>query len=88
MKYKFDPHKNSLLLQQRQISFDDIITAIFNGDLVTVRDHHNSEKYPHQKIIYVRIAQEIYAVPCIFEEGGDIFLKTIYPSRKARKMFS
>jgi hypothetical protein len=49
-------------------------------------EHSNKEKYPHQKLIYTQIDQEIFVVPCIIEENGDIFLKTIFPSRKARKL--
>lgn len=45
----------------------------------------NADKYPHQKILYVRILSEVYAVPFVIEANGDFFLKTLFPSRKARK---
>jgi hypothetical protein len=42
-------------------------------------------KYPNQNILYVRILEDVYAVPFIEEENGCIFLKKLFPSRKARK---
>jgi hypothetical protein len=52
-----------------------------------IRKHHNEEKYPNQKILYVRVLDEVYSVPYIEEDGNHIFLKTLFPSRKARKEF-
>ena len=46
----------------------------------------NELKYPDQKILYVRILEEVYAVPFI-EEKDCFFLKTLFPTRKARKEF-
>ena len=43
--------------------------------------------YPSQNILYVRIISEVYAVPYIKEDKETIFLKTLFPSRKARKKF-
>ncbi len=87
MNYKFNPQKNAKLIEQRKISFEDIINAISEGKLLGVKTHQNLIKYPNQKILFVGIGNEVYAVPCIFENDGTIFLKTIFPSRKARKEF-
>jgi len=86
MKYKFDQQKNSLLLKQRNIGFEKIIETLTDLDVVLMVEHSNKEKYPNQKLIYTQIDQEIFVVPCVVEENGDIFLKTIFPSRKARQL--
>ncbi len=85
MKFQFNPIKNSILLQERGINFDIISDKLSRDQFLTIEDHPNSEKYPKQKLIYLEIDKEVYVVPCIIEEDGTYFLKTIFPSRKARK---
>lgn len=86
MEFRFCPEKNALLYSQRGITFDDIIEAIANDKLIDVRPHPNPSKYPNQKILLVRIIDEVYVVPYIEEANEVLFLKTAYPSRKARKL--
>lgn len=74
-------------LLERRIGFEEIIHAIVGGNLLDIRKHHNQERYPNHKILYVRILDEVYAVLFIEEVDGSIFLKTLFASRKARKAF-
>lgn len=85
MEFKYNHEKNAQLLKDRSIGFEEIIHAIAEGNLLDIRKHHNQERYPNQKILYVRILDEVYAVPFIEEVDGSIFLKTLFASRKARK---
>lgn len=87
MKFRFDKNKNDKLLAERKIGFDEIIEAIDKEENLVIENHHNSTKYLHQKIIYVPLHNEVYLVPCIEEGKNSFFLKTIFPSRKARKRF-
>jgi uncharacterized DUF497 family protein len=86
MNFKYNYEKNSQLLETRGIGFEEIIQAIFEGNILDIRKHPNELKYPDQKILYVRILEEVYAVPFI-EEKDCFFLKTLFPTRKARKEF-
>ena len=76
--------KNAQLRQERGIGFQEIIFHIEQGDVLAVSEHPNKEKFPGQKIIYVRIEDYVYMVPFVESEEGK-FLKTIIPSRKATK---
>ena len=87
MKFEFEEEKNAKLLAERGIGFEEIIQAIADGGLLSVTDHHNLGKYPNQKILYVHFGSEVYVVPCVEKNNDVIFLKTIFPSRKARKLF-
>ena len=87
MKFSYNQEKNELLLRERGIGFNEIIKAIEEGWLLEVAKHANTSKYPNQKILYVRIAEKVYAVPFVESADGDVFLKTLFPSRKARKEF-
>jgi len=87
MRFKFSFEKNATLLAERGIGFEEIIQAIADGNVLDERDHYNQTKYPNQKILYVRLLQDVYVVPFIEEKNGDIFLKTIFPSRKAKKSY-
>ena len=86
MNFKYNYEKNSQLLETRGIGFEEIIQAISEGNILDIRKHPNELKYPDQKILYVRMLEEVYAVPFI-EEKDCFFLKTLFPTRKARKEF-
>lgn len=86
MNFKYNYEKNFQLLETRGIGFEEIIQAISEGNILDIRKHPNELKYPEQKILYVRVLEEVYAVPFI-EEKDCFFLKTLFPTRKARKEF-
>ena len=87
MKFRYNHEKNAKLLLERGIGFEEVIQAIADGNLLDIRKHHKQEQYPNQNILYIRILAEVYAVPYVTEDDGVIFLKTLFPSRKARKVF-
>ena len=86
MKYKgyrieFSEEKNLLLKETRGVGFEDVVTTIEEkkilGDL-----KHSSRKYPHQRILAVKIKEYAYGVPYVVDKKRKvIFLKTVYPSR-------
>jgi uncharacterized DUF497 family protein len=80
--YHWDPEKNKILSKERGVSFELILFQIENGFLLDIIQHPNKDKYPNQSIFIVEIENYAYLVPFI-EVKGDIFLKTIIPSRKA-----
>ena len=84
MKYDWSSDKNEWLKNHRNISFEQILFHLSQGDVWTVADHPDQKKYPGQKIYFVVVENYVYLVPHIIEEGY-IFLKTIIPSRKATK---
>ncbi len=85
-QFDWSRDKNHKLKQERDISFEEIVYAIFSGHLVDVVPHPNQEKYAGQSIYVVEIGDYAYLVPFIVD--GDVhFLKTIIPSRKATKRY-
>ena len=82
MKYEWNPEINEWLKKNRNISFEQIIFHLGQGDIWGTSDHPNQEKYPEQKLYFVIVDDYIHIVPHIVEEKY-IFLKTIIPSRKA-----
>jgi uncharacterized DUF497 family protein len=82
--YGYNPQKNSKLLEERGINFEDVIVVLENKRAITVLDHPNKIKYPQQKIYVIEISG--YMVP--FEpQGNKAVLKTIYPSRKITRLY-
>jgi hypothetical protein len=49
-------------------------------------EHPNRKKYAGQKMYVMDINNYIYLVPFV-EDGNGIFLKTLFPSRKAMKKY-
>lgn len=56
------------------------------GDILDVVAHPNPVDYPGQMIAIVKIDDYAYLVPYV-QEGEEIFLKTIIPSRKATNRY-
>lgn len=73
---------------ERNISFEEIIAAIEDDQIVDILEHPNSEKYENQKIYVICAKEYVYLVPFVIDVDGNIFLKTIIPSRKAKKKYT
>ena len=84
--YDWNSGKNEQLKKERNISFERITAQIENGHLLDLVDHPNKQKYPNQRMYIVEYKNYAYLVPFI-EMGNKIFLKTIYPSRKATEKY-
>ena len=86
---RYSLEKNELLKEQRNISFEDVILSIENGNLLDDIEHANKEKYANQYIfiILIEIKNYVYMVPYV-EENDYIFLKTIIPSRQMNKKYN
>ena len=86
MQYDWDPKKNELLKETREISFEAIIVHLGRGDIWRVARHPDHDQYPGQQLFFVIVDNYVYIVP--FEIRGEtIWLVTIIPSRKATKEY-
>jgi hypothetical protein len=84
--YVWNDEKNQLLQNERGISFEEIVDAISNGDLLDSINNPSSEKYSNQSVFIVNVKGYVYCVPYV-EDESIIFLKTIFPSRKMKKRY-
>ena len=84
--YDWNKDKNEQLRQKRGVSFEDIIDAIENNQVLGLIGTATLEKYPNQSIMVVEIRGYVYCVPFV-QDGSVTFLKTIFPSRKMKKQF-
>ena len=84
--YRWSEAKNILLLSERGLSFEDVETAIEDGNLLDDIPHPDLEKFPGQRMMIVRIGEHVCVVPYVID-GNVRFLKTIYPSRKAKRVY-
>tara|TARA_Y100001934_G_scaffold257317_1_gene326348 strand:+ start:126 stop:410 length:285 start_codon:yes stop_codon:yes gene_type:complete len=82
--FDWSDEKDAKLRQERGVGFQEVVFHIDRGDVLEVAEHPNQKKYPGQKILFVRIDDYVYLVPCV-EEAGKTFLKTIIPSRIATR---
>ncbi|GJM07068.1 MAG: hypothetical protein DHS20C10_08020 [marine bacterium B5-7] len=87
MQYNFSEEKNKILMRERDICFEEVILALEAGELLDIVEHPNREKYPAQKMYVLPMNGYVYLVPFVEEEKEIVFLKTIFPSRKATKQY-
>ncbi len=71
-----------MLKERKGICFEDLVYHIERGDLLDDYLNPNQEKYAGQRIVVVGYNNYAYLVPYV-ETEGELFLKTIIPSRKA-----
>jgi uncharacterized DUF497 family protein len=84
MKYDWDPQKNEWLKENRNVSFEQAVFHLGQGDVWRTAEHPTQKKYPGQKLYFIVIDDYIHIIPYVIGEK-HIFLKTIIPSRKATK---
>ena len=75
---RWDPEKSEWLKRNRGVSFGEIVKA----ELVCILAH---EKRDNQKLLLFLYQEYIWVAPCVVS-GEDVFLKTLFPSRKYTKM--
>ncbi len=66
-----------------QVSFEDCVVALEEGRVLADIANPN---YEHQRMLVVEINNYAYAVPYV-ESENEIFLKTVFPSRKHATIF-
>lgn len=79
--------KNRKLKRERGVCFEDVETAIESGKFIANYPHPNQERYPGQRVLIVEIDGYACLVPYI-RDSDVLFLKTIYRSRKAQRLFA
>ena len=82
--FRWNHQKNTELKAERDITFEQMVLTIETGGLLDVVQHPNIDKYPNQLIFVVAYEGYVYLVPFV-EEPHYYFLKTIIPSRKAKR---
>jgi hypothetical protein len=78
-KVRWSPLKSRRLKRTRGVSFEEIVNAKFLG----IREHPSRE---NQGILIYEYKRYIWAVPFVID-GEGIFLKTLYPCRKYKKLY-
>ena len=84
--FNWNEEKNRILKQDRNISFEEIVDAISNGNLLDIIINP-SRNHKEQRCFVVGINGYTYLVPYV-ENEEEIFLKTIIPNRKYKKLLN
>lgn len=86
MIFAWNEDKNRQLLAERGVSFEMAVAKIAKGEIVDRYRHPNHEKYPGQFIFVLELNDYFYCLPFV-KQGETYFLKTLFPSRKAAKIY-
>ena len=74
--FDWNLQKNEKLINERGISFEDVIFSIQHDGLLDILEHPRKNKFPDQKIFIVKVNDYAFLVPFV-EDEDIIFLKTI-----------
>jgi hypothetical protein len=72
--YDWNQQKNAKLKFEREISFEAVVDAINQGNLLETLEDPNKLKYGNQKIYFVKVEDYVYLVPFV-EDKDKTFLK-------------
>jgi uncharacterized DUF497 family protein len=81
---RWSQEKNEKLKLERGISFEDVAECVLKDRYIILKRERIQGP---QNIYLVPIRGYTYVVPYVIGKDGDIFLKTIYPSRKFHKVY-
>lgn len=88
MIFDFNPEKNKILKETRNISFEDIIEEIENWEnILDIIPHFNLDKHPNQRLFILKVKDYVYYIPFVLNEN-KCFLKNVIPSRKLNKIYN
>lgn len=82
MQIHWNPDKNRLLLETRNVCFEMVLDKILENDFIGPEIH---PRRANQYRIIVTFDGYPFVVPLVIDDTGDWFLKTIYPSRKEKE---
>jgi len=85
LEFNWINEKNILLKRERNICFEDVVTAIENNKLLD-SIKNQSENHQEQYCLIIDISNYVYIVPFV-QERNLFFLKTMYKSRKQTKKY-
>ena len=85
LEFNWSDEKNILLKKERNICFEDVVTAIKNDKLLDIIKNQ-SKNHQDQYCLIIDISSSAYIVPFV-QESNIFFLKTIYKSRKQTKKY-
>lgn len=86
-KLLWSEEKNTRILEQRGICFEDVLLAVQENRLLAIEVHPRRDRRPHQKILVVDLNGYVHIVPFV-ESESTVFLKTIYPDRKYHQKYA
>ncbi|MBE9196782.1 BrnT family toxin [Synechocystis sp. LEGE 06083] len=61
--FRWNSEKNEWLKQNRQVSFEQIVKAIQDDDVLADFENSNKDRYPNQYMLIVKIENYVYCVP-------------------------
>ena len=67
------------------VGFEDCVVAMEEGRILADLTHPNP-RYALQRVLVLNINGYAYAVPYV-EDGDELFLKTVFPSRKLTAIY-
>ena len=85
LEFNWSDEKNILLKKERNICFEDVVTAIKNNKLLDIIKNQ-SKNHQDQYCLIINISNSAYIVPFV-QEDNIFFLKTMYKSRKQTKKY-
>lgn len=79
---RWNEEKAAWLQKERGIKMPEVAQIIKNEQFLAIEKVPSQDNHPGQMMFIILLNGYIYCAPFVIEETGNIFIKTVFPSRK------
>ena len=84
---EWSEEKAEWLKKERGIDMHEVSSIIASRDIIAIETVPNQEAHPDQKMFIISYHEYIHCVPYVYDKCGNLFLKTVFPSRVHQKIY-
>lgn len=84
-EFVWDADKNDRLKKERKISFESVVELLRESNFIVLKN--SSINHPEQDMFVIDVKPNPLVVPFTIKDSGEIFLITVFFSRKYKKLF-
>lgn len=85
---KWNKEKAFWLQRERNINMPKVAQIIENELFLAIEKVPSQDNHPEQKMFVILLNGYVHCVPFVIDEAGDIFIKTVFPSRKLNAKYN
>lgn len=85
---RWNAEKALWLRRERNVDMTEVARLIENEQFLAIEKVPSQDNHPEQLMFVISLNNYAYCVPFVIEATGDIFIKTVFPSRKLNAKYN
>ena len=84
---RWGKEKARQLLAERNIEMEEVARIIDKEEFLDIVKVVNQQGHPGQRMFIIMLNGYAHCVPFVIDDAGDVFIKTVFPSRLMQKKY-